>query len=379
MDSTRVIYNSRYENNIDQKLWGKICSKLASFPNINVEKSEKFINLIAGWIKFSPRHLTFLEFNGKKYKIQDNSEDISSWIKTIFHLYYFNSYNQNYPDFSMQKLENEIYDELIKNEYFNELDNIEENRLEEEVRNVLEDLGKIQRSNDQNVFNFNFRGFVQKCLKIKLKDINIQKIIDNIEDTINILNYQNEDNNIHYDEILSNFYQINIIKNLFKELFQQMCTIPILDIGNLSLDSKELLSIDELKLPLLKISLLLALLNDEELFIDKLNYKIYDEIFQNLLAIFNAFIEKQNKKKLRKLIQKCSQNSSLFEIIDFFFPKHKFFNNKEYNLIILYINIISELVNKNNFKIKIDRNIFSFCPNKETEYGRIQVYLCLNK
>ena len=186
--------------------------------------------------------------------------------------------------------------------------------------------------------------------------------------------------NRHYDEILSNFYQINIIKNLFKELYEQICSIEILDIGHLSLDSDELLSIDELKLSLLKIRLLLALLNDEELFTDKLNYKIYDERLQTLLLIFNSFIEKQNKKEFRKLIQRCSQNSSLFEIIDFFFPKHKFINNKDYNLIILYINLISELVrNKNKFSIEIDRYVFSFCPNQETEYGRIQVYLCLNK
>ena len=36
-DSTVVIYNSRFEEHINQKLWGKICSKLASCHRINVE------------------------------------------------------------------------------------------------------------------------------------------------------------------------------------------------------------------------------------------------------------------------------------------------------------------------------------------------------
>ena len=221
-DSTLVIFNSRYENIINQKLWGNICSKLASCHKINVEKSEIFLNSMAGGIKFSPRHLTFLGFDGKNYKIQDNSEELSNWIKSIFDLYYFNSYDQNNPDFSLEKLRSEIYDEFMKNQNYNEFDNIQENILEEEVRNVLEDLCQIQKSNEQNVFNFNFRGFVQKCLKIKIKDNNVLKIIDNIEDTINILDYQNKYKNIHYDEVLSNFYQINIIKNLFKELYEQM-------------------------------------------------------------------------------------------------------------------------------------------------------------
>ena len=40
----------------------------------------------------------------------------------------------------------------------------------------------------------------------------------------------------------------------------------------------------------------------------------------------------------------------------------------------------SELVrNKNNFTIEFDRYCFSFKPNKETKYGRIQVNLCFNK
>ena len=50
----------------NEKLWLNICYKLASCHKINVEKSEKFINLMAGGIKFSPRHLIFLGNDGKK-------------------------------------------------------------------------------------------------------------------------------------------------------------------------------------------------------------------------------------------------------------------------------------------------------------------------
>ena len=217
-DSTVVIYNSRYEHNINKKLWLKISTKLASCHRINVEKSKIFVNLMAGGIKFSPRHLTFLGYDGKKNKIQEKSEEIGNWVKTIFHLYYFNSFSQNNTEFSLKEHEEEVYDEFIKNENFNELENIYENKLEVEVRDVLKDLSNIQKSNEQNLFNFNFRGFVKKCMKITIKEENIQLIIDNIEDTLNLLNYQNKNKYDFYDETLSNYFQINIIKNLFVEL-----------------------------------------------------------------------------------------------------------------------------------------------------------------
>ena len=51
--------------------------------------------------------------------------------------------------------------------------------------------------------------------------------------------------------------------------------------------------IDELKLVLLKMRLLLALSIDEELISDKLKYKICDEKSQNCFVIFNLFIEKK--------------------------------------------------------------------------------------
>ena len=381
IDSSFVIYNSRYSNEINRKLWAKICSKLASCHQLNVEKSELLINSMAGGTKFSPRHLTFIGLDGKKnVSIPEEGLDISNWIKTIFQLYYFNSFSQNSNEFQLNKFQDNVYDEFIKME-LNELEKIEENKLEEEVKNVLDDLCKIQKSNEQNIFNFNFRSFVQKCLKLKIKDENILLIIKNIEDTLNLIMYYNENNNNkQYDELLSNFYQINIMKNLLTELYEKMRTIELKNIENLSLDSNELLLRKELKLVLLKMKLLLALLNDEELFTDKMNYIIYDERFQYLNREIESFIENQTKKGFRKLIQGCSKIPSAFEILDFFFPKHIFYSNDNYDLIILYINTICELArNKNNFSIEIDRNLFKYTPNKKIEYGKITVNLCLNK
>ena len=64
-------------------------------------------------------------------------------------------------------------------------------------------------------------------------------------------------------------------------------------------------------------NLLYALLN-EELFSEKMNYKIYDERLINLMSLIKSFIENQNKKGFIQFILGCIKNSELIEIIDFF-------------------------------------------------------------
>ena len=384
-DSTVVIYNSRFNNDINKKLWINICSKLASCHKINVEKSDKYINLMAGGIKFSPRHLIFLGNDGKKnVNIPEQSEDISNWVKTIFQLYYFNSYSQENDEknmFSLEEIKNQVYDEFINQKNYQELGNLELNVLPEEVINILDELYKIQKSHEQDIFQFNFRSFVQKYMALKLNDKIILLIINNIEDTLNLLIYQNDKYSQKYDENLSNIFQISIMKNLLKELFDVMKTMELKDIENYSLGSNELLSRKELKPILLKMNLLYALLNDEELFTDKMNYKIYDERLNNLISLIKSFIENQNKKGFIQFILGCIKNSELIEIIDFFFPKHKFYENKNYDLIILYINTICQLIrNKNNFSIEIDKKyIIKYNPCDKIQQGRTNVNLCLNK
>ena len=218
-------------------------------------------------------------------------------------------------------------------------------------------------------------------MKLKLNEDNISLIINNIEDTLNLLIYQNNFNDKQYDETLSNFFQISIMNNLLKELLQILEKIEIKEFEQYSLDSKELLSKDKnLKQILLKMRLLLALLNDEELFTDKMNYKIYDYRFKNSIGIIKCFIDNPTKKGFLKFIKGCSKYPESFEIIDFFFPKHKFYKVKNYDLIILYINTICELIRNNiNFSIEIDKQIFSYLPNKDVQYGRIQPCFCLNK
>ena len=206
---------------------------------------------MAGGIKFSPRHLIFLGNDGKKnVSIPEKSEEITNWVKTIFQLYYFNSYSQDKDEknmFSLDTIKNQVYDEFINQKNYQELENLELNVLPEEVINILDELYKIQKSYEYGVFQFNFRSFVQKCMALKLNDENISLIINNIEDTLNLLIYQNNNYYQKYDENLSNFFQISIMKNLLNELYNIMRTIELKDIEHYSLSSKKLLSRKKIK------------------------------------------------------------------------------------------------------------------------------------
>ena len=108
-DSSIVIYNSLIEKVINNIiLWKKICSKLALCHKINVLQSENNLDLMAGGIKFSPRHLIFLGKDGKNFSVSKKDNEISNWIKTIFQLYYFNSFNQN-KDEIIKDIKKEVY------------------------------------------------------------------------------------------------------------------------------------------------------------------------------------------------------------------------------------------------------------------------------
>ena len=381
INSYHVIYNFLYEKslNFNEILWGKICSKLALCHKINTKESKNHIDTIAGGTKFSPRHLVFLGRDGKKNEITKKNDEISAWIKAIFQLYYFNSF----IPIDIEKVKNKVINEFTKEDIFEKNEENENNIIDIDVTNVLDELCKIQKSNSENKYYFSFKNFVKKCLKLRLNKENIQLIINNIEDTLNLLLYNNKDNdNKGYDEALSNFFQISIIKNLLLELKDKISKIELKDIEHFQLESEQLLNNEKLKEIILRIKLLISLLDNDEVFCDKLNYKIYDSRFQKLSKYFENFINEQNIKGFSKLIKQCSKHPSVFEMMDFFFPKHKFFQHEDYNLIILYIKAISEMVrNKINFSIEINGTKYKFVtnPNNNIQYGTINnLELCLN-
>ena len=99
----------------------------------------------------------------------------------------------------------------------------------------------------------------------------------------------------------------------------------------------------------------------------------------NLWGKIQLFVNDQTKKGFIKFFNGCVKNPELFEIVDFFFPKHLFIDHNEYNLIILYINTISMLIrNKIEFTIEINDYVYIYKPFNEIQYGRIQLTLCLN-
>ena len=85
-----------------------------------------------------------------------------------------------------------------------------------EFKDIINDLKTIQNyaANIIKNDNFNFKIFVENCLKIPANKLKIRNIANNIEDTITLI-----DNNLTMDhEIKANFYQINIIKEILRNI-----------------------------------------------------------------------------------------------------------------------------------------------------------------
>lgn len=86
----------------------------------------------------------------------------------------------------------------------------------EEFKEIVEYLKGIQNYAGKNIEyrDFDFKDFLNFCLKVPINKEKLQSIYNNLEDTIVLL-----DNNHNMDEILKNkFYQINFIKNHYEKI-----------------------------------------------------------------------------------------------------------------------------------------------------------------
>ena len=100
--------------------------------------------------------------------------------------------------------------------------------------------------------------FVENCLKIPLNKAKIRNIANNIEDTILLL-----DNNITMsDEIKSKFYQINMIKDILRNIENNFDNISSLQEMK-KLEDDELLKNKDIESYLLRLKILNQILKNQ--------------------------------------------------------------------------------------------------------------------
>lgn len=116
----------------------------------------------------------------------------------------------------------------------------------EEFKEIVECLIEIQKYAARNVEyrEFEFKDFLDNCLKVPINKEKLQSIYNNLDDTILLL----DNNNNIMDEILKNkFYQINFIKNNYENILNNFLNVSGFE-DKLELNNYQLLKNEDIKI-----------------------------------------------------------------------------------------------------------------------------------
>ena len=265
IDSATTIYNSlKLSESADKNVWNYISSKLAASHMFSAKMSENHLEQMAGGIKITPRNLAFLITDQNKNKFDETNVDSTvNWLQSVLTFYYFNSFidlpldkeKDNTNIYTKSKFKEDVYNTFKKEKsLILTSDDISEEKMFSSIVNILVKI-QIDSQNETSQYNFKFGNFVSECLKVPIEQGNLEYIKNQIEDTLNLLNYSNLS-----DEYLFSFYQIKIIERIYNELLKNINSVKVENKGQL-LNSDELLRIDALRPILLKFRLLEGLTN----------------------------------------------------------------------------------------------------------------------
>ena len=182
-DMTTLLYKNINDSKNESNFWADFCGRLAYYHRNQVLETINNPDNIAGGSHFTSRILTFITRDYNKTSKNFDNIPIEEWLKCAFDSYYWRSYIS---------YNNETKNEFVKNAY-----NIikkkpdQKYKVDEELdykiefKDIINDLIGIQNyaANDIKYTNFNFKNFVENCLKIPANKSKIMNIANNIEDT----------------------------------------------------------------------------------------------------------------------------------------------------------------------------------------------------
>ena len=374
-DITTLLYKS-ITNSKNNHFWSDLCGRLASYHIFQVQKTMNNVDIIAGGAHFTSRILTFIykDYN-KTFKNFDNPR-IEEWLKCIFDTYYWRSYI-SYND-NKKYFINDAYD-IIKKQPEKKYKVDEELDFKIEFKEIIEDLMAIQNYAIDNVEynNFNFSMFVENCLKIPLNKAKIRNIANNIEDTILLL-----DNNITMsDEIKSKFYQINMIKDILRNIENNFDNISSLQEMK-KLEDDELLKNKDIESYLLRLKILNQILknqNSKQIYEPSININLINNpipILDDLCIALGDLLKNKNKLNFITLIQTLFETPILFNMISILYPFEELNNIEEIKFNEEYIELWSSLfAKKNNFIVRIEKKKYSIDFNESQENNIIPYFI----
>ncbi len=139
-------------------------------------------------------------------------------------------------------------------------------------------------------YKFNFLEFVSNCLKVEIDKNTLKYINTQIEDTFNLIY-----NSSISPELMFNYCQIKIVKNIYEELLEEIDSVKSEEKGN-KLNSDELLRNNVLRKTLLRFRLLEKLLENKETFTKGINPILYDKNIDNIILRIEKVKINQNQK-----------------------------------------------------------------------------------
>ena len=368
-DASTMLYNS-LEKKINPELCVEIAARLTNSHMKAVQLSKLNTENFAGGIPFTSRNLLFIskEYNSKSMPPSNNNE-VAEFINSCLELYYINSFIS--PGYQKDEFEKIIKKTIKEKPKFKP--DIQRSNFDK-YKEIVLILIKIQNATEGEEYpDFNFKDFVEKCMEVKIEEVDLDFIIRNIQDTLNLLNYSNVINQDKLRHFKEQFYQIHIVQDLFSDIKKNINDVSSTQKDHQLKDS-ELLNIQSIKPILLRLKLLIRLLEIES-FATLFNPHLLNEKAELIINVIkhmknykdgaenqtNDYFQ-QAKESFFNLIEVLYNERSLLKIIDLIFPYSQFkCKNSPLYLAGFYIkawNTLSE--NEINFTIITPKSNYPF-------------------
>ena len=379
-DATTMLYESIINNTKDKDiiLWSNLSARIAKYHIEETKKSKENTDLVAGNVPFTSRNLCFISNDFHRSFENNENVTIESWLQSIFDNYYwrsFISYSKKEKKKFMENTKNIIKD-IPDQEY--KVD--QERDFTEEFKEIVEILIEIQKYAVRNVEyrEFEFKDFLNHCLKVPINKEKMQSIFNNLDDTILLL-----DNNTGMDEILKNkFYQINFIKNNFENILNNFNNVKGFE-DKFELTNNQLLKNEDIKIYLLRMRLLDLILkcDSKKIYEPNLNYELFSPYSSELCKKLLELIKYNTKIYFEELVVFLFEYPDAFKIIHQYYP----YNNNELKTGELkyanyYIYYWYNLYNKKyNFSVRIKNQRYDIIFPDEDQNNKVNPYFILNE
>ena len=387
IDSAQMLYGSFIKNGLERKICQTSATRFSFVHRFVKDKARVEEDSFSGDLQPTGRTLGFIGKEFHKYYENINSDSGLQLYKPICHSlvsFYANSYN---PAIKEEEGKNAITEKercekegILKQNFVNELIDkfrnyvpdftLDEVSQSEKYLDILTTLKKIQEfavfSEPKGEFEFDFRKFIISSIdKIELGDVDL--IIKHLSDTIELLSKMKiNGKNIEKKKADKDLYhQIYVFNELLKDIQKTKNLVSDQYIGR-KLSDKELLQIEELKVPLSRLHLFEGFVKNNEIFSGNVKSSVFDNNLTKLTNSIAEFYISKNMLGFKKVLKALELYPNFFKLIDLIFP-FKHFANSAINNVTYLMDLFSKLyLSGINFKIIVDNNEFSFKPSTMT-------------